>query len=316
MWDRLRDWLDNPILVKHIRSRLRKQSVFSSLVVVVMLNLCLAYAGYELAWYASGTAAAWLLAMQVVILSIIGSGQVNSSVGGARVSGILDFHRVSPLTPTELTLGFFLGAPIREYVLFAATIPFTALCTAFGVPSFRGFVQLLIFVLTTSWTLHAVVLLNALTSRAKTPTGGLVGLLVFVLYIAFSIFLGPISSVNIFEGERRLDFFGISLPWLPVLLLYQLPVLPPPGRDPQDGVAAAAPALQAAGHRGHADLRHAGTRRDLAEGRIRGLRARGPLLADGPRDPAHAHDHAASGRVHQRARPRPEARSDAAALVG
>ena len=82
--------------------------------------------------------------MQVVILAIMGSGQVNASVSGARASGILDFHRVSPLTPTELTLGFFFGAPIREYVLFAATLPFTVLCMAFGVPSLRGFIQLMI----------------------------------------------------------------------------------------------------------------------------------------------------------------------------
>jgi hypothetical protein len=225
MWDRIRDWIENPILVKHVRSRLRKQAVFTSLAIVVMLGLCIAYAGYELNWYRTGTAAAWILAMQVVILGILGSGQVNSSVGGARVSGILDFHRVSPLTPTELTLGFFLGAPIREYVLFAATIPFTVLCMAFGIPSFRGFVQLMIFVVTSSWTLHAFVLLNALTSRAKTPSGGLIGVLVFLMYLMSSIFLGTMGSVNIFEGERRLEFFGISLPWLPVLLLYQLPVL-------------------------------------------------------------------------------------------
>ena len=68
-------------------------------------------------------------------------------------SGILDFHRVSPMTPTELTLGFFFGAPIREYPLFAATLPFTVLCMAFGVPSLRGFVQLMIILLTTAWML-------------------------------------------------------------------------------------------------------------------------------------------------------------------
>jgi hypothetical protein len=225
MWDRVRGWLENPILVKHLRSRLRKQSIFSSLAVLVLLNLCLVYAGYKLGWYQSGAVAAWILGMQVVVLAIMGSGQVNGSVGGARVSGILDFHRVSPLRPTELTLGFFFGAPIREYVLFAATLPFTTLCMGFGVPSFRGFVQLMIFLITTSWTLHAFVLLNALTSKAKTPSGAVVGILVFVMYIVFGVFMGPMSSVNIFEGERRLDFFGISLPWLPVLLLYQLPIL-------------------------------------------------------------------------------------------
>jgi hypothetical protein len=225
MVDRIREWLANPILVKHVRSRLRPQPTFTSLAVLVLINLCLAYAGYELSWYTSGTVAGWIVAIQVVILAVIGSSQVNASVNGARASGILDFHRVSPLTPTELTLGFFFGAPIREYALFAATIPFTVLCMAFGVPSFRGFVQLMIIVVTSCWTLHGLMVLNGLMSKAKTPSGGIVGVVVFIIFFFGMIFTGAQYSVNVVEGDRRLMFFGISLPWLPVVLLYQLPTI-------------------------------------------------------------------------------------------
>jgi hypothetical protein len=225
MWDRIRDWLDNPIFVKHLRSRLRPQPVFSSLVVVVLLNLCLAYAGYELDSYKTGAIAGWIVAIQVVILTVMGAGQVNASVNGARASGILDFHRVSPMTPTELTLGFFFGAPIREYALFAATIPFTVLCMAFGVPSFRGFLQLMIIIVTSSWMIHGLMLLNGLMSRAKAPSGGAVGIIVFLFFFFGFIFTGAQFSVNVAENDHRLNFFGVSLPWLPVALLYQMPVL-------------------------------------------------------------------------------------------
>ncbi len=125
MWDRIRPWFDNPILIKHVRSRLRRQPALSSLSVVVLLCLCVAYAGYALDIFKTGSAAGMIVAIQFVLLVIMGSGQVGASVSGARTSGILDFHRVSPMSPTELTLGFFFGAPIREYVLFAATLPFT-----------------------------------------------------------------------------------------------------------------------------------------------------------------------------------------------
>jgi hypothetical protein len=225
MWDRIREWVDNPIFVKHIRSRLRPQPLLSSMVVLVLLNLCLAYAGYELNLYTTGTVAGWIVAFQVVLLGVMGAAQVNASVNGARASGILDFHRVSPLTPTELTLGFFFGAPIREYALFAATIPFTVLCMAFGVPSFRGFLQLMIIIVTTSWTIHGVMLLNGLISRAKNPTGGVVGVVVFLFFFFAWIVMGAQYSVNIVENDHRLSFFGVSLPWLPVVLLNQLPVL-------------------------------------------------------------------------------------------
>ena len=68
----------------------------------------------------------WLLFLQIIIIVAIGGAQVAAAVGGSRGSGILDFHRVSPLSPTELTLGFFFGAPIREYVLLATTLPYAS----------------------------------------------------------------------------------------------------------------------------------------------------------------------------------------------
>ena len=166
-----------------------------------------------------------IVAIQVVLLAVMGAAQVNASVNGARASGILDFHRVSPLTPTELTLGFFFGAPIREYVLFAATLPFTVLCMAFGVPSFRGFLQLMIIIVTSAWTIHGVMILNGLISRAKNPSGGVVGVVVFLVFFFAYIVMGAQYSVNVVENDHRLNFFGISLPWLPVVLLYQLPTL-------------------------------------------------------------------------------------------
>ncbi len=61
--------------------------------------------------------------LQTIILVIVGATQVAGSVGGVRESNILDFHRISPLPPLATTLGFFLGAPIREYILFALTLP-------------------------------------------------------------------------------------------------------------------------------------------------------------------------------------------------
>ena len=47
-WERIRDWFDNPILVKHVRSRLRKQPLLTAIVVVQVLCLCIAWAGYQL----------------------------------------------------------------------------------------------------------------------------------------------------------------------------------------------------------------------------------------------------------------------------
>ncbi len=96
---------------------------------------------------------------------------------------------------------------------------------AFGIPSLRGFVQLMTILLTSAWTLQGLVLLTALASKGKTPTGGVVAMIVFLLFFGSSLVMGGQFSASMVEHDHRLSFFGLSLPWLPVVLLYQLPLL-------------------------------------------------------------------------------------------
>ena len=99
IWERIQAWLDNPIFVKHLRSRLRLQPLLSAIVVVQALCLCIAWAGFQIGSFATGGAFAALLILQIIIIVAIGGAQVATAVGGTRTSGILDFHRVSPLSP-------------------------------------------------------------------------------------------------------------------------------------------------------------------------------------------------------------------------
>jgi hypothetical protein len=224
-WKRLYDWLDNPILVKHMRSRLRPQPLAAAMVVVFVLCICIAWAGFQLQSLASGGTFGLLLGLQSVILVVMGATQVGSAVGAARASGILDFHRVSPLTPTELTLGFFFGAPIREYILFACTLPFSLFCLAFGTPSVHGFVQLMVLLLACAWLFHGLALLNALLAKARANPRGVVGLVIFVVFFAGQLVVGMSRSAALVDMDQRLTFYGISLPWLAVVLLHLAVVL-------------------------------------------------------------------------------------------
>jgi hypothetical protein len=229
-WERPLDWLDNPILVKHARSRLRRQPLFASLVIVQALCLCIMWAGYELGIFVSGGAFELLVILQAIILIVMGGSQVSGAVNGARASGILDFHRVSPLSATELTLGFFFGAPIREYILFASTLPYAAICLAVGAPTFRGLVQVLIVLLTAAWIFQGLALLNALISRPRASARGAVGVVVFFLFIFFMLINAFrmnrfFPSGVLFDDDLRTDFYGYSLPWLVVVLFFVAPLL-------------------------------------------------------------------------------------------
>jgi len=219
-WERIVDWLDNPILVKHLRSRLRLQPLIAAIVVVQVLCLCIAWYGYQLNRFVTGGTFGLLMTLQTIILVIMGAGTVGTAVGGARASGILDFHRVSPVSPAALALGFFFGAPIREYVLFATTLPLAALCLAYGTPSLHGFVQLMIVLIGAAWLFHGLAIMNALISRPRTSSRGMIGIVVFVLFFGSYAYLGLSRSAALVDLGLRLSFYGISLPWLAVVLIY------------------------------------------------------------------------------------------------
>jgi hypothetical protein len=223
----LANFLDNPLFVKHLRSRLRRPQVMPSAVVVLVLCLCISYGGYQLGGFTNGGAFGMLLSLQTIILGLIGAAQVSSAVGGARESGILDFHRVSPLSPLAVTLGFFFGAPVREYLLFALTVPFTLICAANDAPSLGGLLQTMAVLFLTSWTLHALALFAALSS--KKPKGGakgLVGLMIFMFIFGGQFGFYALRWASAFVGESpSFNFFGIPLHWLVFVFVYGVPTL-------------------------------------------------------------------------------------------
>lgn len=225
--NRLALWLDNPILIKHVRSRLRRMQALPAVAVVMILCLCIVLIGYQYDGLAGGGAFGGLMAVQGIILAVIGASQVASSVGKARESGILDFHRTSPMPALSLTLGFFFGAPIREYAMFAATLPFSVACVSMGRPGFGGFLQLMALLLMTAWALHALALLNSLAwKQSKTGTRGVIGLVVFLFFVTFNLMSRSMGQAVSFADEGpTLHFYQFELPWLLVLAIDIFPAI-------------------------------------------------------------------------------------------
>ncbi|MHB2016222.1 MAG: hypothetical protein ACYCW6_04675 [Candidatus Xenobia bacterium] len=129
--------LDNPLLIKHVRSRLRQRELLPGLGMVILSSLFAVWLAAELNARANpsdGMATYGLiLGLQGLLLFFLGTTQVATSMLTTRASGMLEFHRISPVTALSLALGFLLGAPIREYLFFAVTLPFSlAVCVLSG----------------------------------------------------------------------------------------------------------------------------------------------------------------------------------------
>jgi len=223
---------DNPILKKHLRSRLRPVQSLPWAVVLVSAAACIVYAGHNINWFGDTSALRFLLGIQIFALAFGGSNQITASLGGARESGILDFHRVSPVPPLVVSLGFLVGAPVREYALAALLVPFVFFSASLidAADTWSGVAwaaQVEVAVLTTTWVGHAVAMLGALTR--KKPRSSVVGGFVTFFFLLILLYLGSIGfylgTQWLLEGDRRLNAFGRLIPWLPWTLAVELPVL-------------------------------------------------------------------------------------------
>lgn len=221
--------LDNPILIKHVRSRLRRAALVPWLITIVIMSICIAWAGFSIPWLRPQGALTAILGLQILILAIGGSQQVGGSVGGARESGILDFHRVSPQPPLWLAVGYFLGAPIREYLLFASTLPFAAAIAMNGFAGLSGLIELEIPLIFACWIFHAIALLTALASKkpkGASKGGGIGGLIVFLIFLGQPIGYGLwYASGPLHQDLHLLEFFGRKFHWFVYLLIFEIPIL-------------------------------------------------------------------------------------------
>ena len=206
---------DNPIIVKHLRSRLRRAKVVPEVIAIVCLcgaltwiALANAAGGAEAnGFFAGTTMSSTLWCLLAIVLVLLGAEQVGTAVSVARESGILDFHRISPIAPASVTAGFFLGAPIREYCYAAIILPFLAINSALARTPAARFFDLLATLLVVTWLIHASQLLAALVSRRPRASARSITLLLLVAAITAGS-----TGRNWLASLESPTFFGVPLP--------------------------------------------------------------------------------------------------------
>ncbi len=73
-----------------------------------------------------------LLILQGFYLMFLGTGRVASVTAEEKESGLLDYQRMTPMSPSSKILGYLFGLPAREYFMFLLTLPFLAHCALVG----------------------------------------------------------------------------------------------------------------------------------------------------------------------------------------
>ncbi len=123
----------NPIFRRYCQARLRLRTLGVAVLLVVLiagfivgLVSSIGVRSHESPMDAARVGVIPLLVLQGVILFILGTAQVAGGMTAERDEGVIDYQRLIPMSPLSKVFGYLFGLPVREYVMFCATLPFTA----------------------------------------------------------------------------------------------------------------------------------------------------------------------------------------------
>ena len=225
--------LKNPVLVKHLRSRLRPQHLIPLVLMVVAICACITWASMAADDPRGGLMG--LITFQGLLLFLVGSSAVAAAVSNARESGMLDFHRISPQRPLALSLGFLLGAPVREFILFACTLPFALVLAAEADHTLLLWLAATVDLLLLSPLYYSIAILAGLALPKRTSSTTLTLMLIIFLHMGWMVqavgclTIIPLTAALATDAASSVPLhttiLGFPAPALLVCLLHQLPIL-------------------------------------------------------------------------------------------
>ena len=115
----------NPIVRRYARSRMRPRALGLSLLITLMIAGFLFFVIRQLGIYqaelsirdAHRMPIIPLLFFQGFILFVLGSGQTAAGMTAEADEGVIDYQRLTPMTPMAKVVGYLFGLPIRELSL-------------------------------------------------------------------------------------------------------------------------------------------------------------------------------------------------------
>ncbi len=165
----------NPIFQRYCQSRLRLRGLCIALLIAVLIAGFLFFMTRSIGLYRSNIsvsdaergALVPLLVWQALILFVLGTAQVSGGMTAETDEGVIDYQRLIPMSPLAKVLGYLFGLPIREYVMFCATLPFTAWAIWRGEVSVHVWGPLYAIFITSALTYHLTGLVTGTVVRNR-----------------------------------------------------------------------------------------------------------------------------------------------------
>jgi hypothetical protein len=209
------DVLGNPLIRKSVRERLRLRPALAwcgaTLVVAGLvfaeIFFTLTERGLAGADEAARNAFRGMFVLQALILMLLGTGSVAAGMATEREQGVLDYQRMTPMTPTAKILGYLLGLPVREYAMAATTVPFTVVALWLGRLPVGKVAQLYLVFFTSVWLYHLTGMVAGMVARRPRRANWFTRLIIIALYLFMPrlaavgfTFLGYLTVMPAFDG--------------------------------------------------------------------------------------------------------------------
>jgi hypothetical protein len=231
----------NPIVRRYRRSQMRPARLGAAVVITLVIAgfittfcyLVLSNRGGLSDRDAARTAFIPLLIYQGVILGIFGTAAIGGGILREAEEGMIEYQRLTPLSPLSKVLGYLFGLPIRQYVAFGVTACFSAFAIIVGEIPFRAWGPVYLILFTSTILYHLMALITGLIIKSRWRAGlislGLVIVSHFFLprlaEVGFPMF-SHLSTVPVVEASLG-DFLpplrGSSSGWSRWMLAPELP---------------------------------------------------------------------------------------------
>ena len=228
----------NPIFLTQ-RTLVHRNGVLAPLLIAWLLGLCplVAYfyqraLGEESPASLGRVSYGFVLAIQALVVVLGGFSRISRTLVEERKAGLFDSNRLTPLEPSELVLGYWLGAGLREVYMALALAPIGAVIIGLSGLPWMLWVGTQALLLTTALLFGLLEVLAGMALSKDHGGPGMFLLLIFLgpLNLAFSEhsvanFLLPIHSLQwLFDGSHVKGpyLYGWTVPSLALTWTVQL----------------------------------------------------------------------------------------------
>ena len=134
-----------------------------------------------------------MLIAQGIILMFLGTGSVAGGMAEEKESGLLDYQRLTPMSPMAKIVGYLLGLPCREYLLLALTLPFTLISAIGGQLPLGKVILLYAIFLCVVLAYHLTAMVAGMLAKKPRRASWFARIMVVLLYI----FLPALSQMGL-----------------------------------------------------------------------------------------------------------------------